>query len=83
MEQSLKKATLFLQQYMDYEKYVENAELEALRFWHDQASAILYDLCHYDGTEYMRDTIREIQDSIDSWAEAINFNDNSLHKKVF
>lgn len=83
MEKSLKKAMLFIRQYMDYEKYVENVELEVLRFWHEQASAIFYDLCHYDGTENMRNDIMEIQDSIDSWVEAINLNDSSLHKKVF
>ena len=44
VKQALDKANLFIRQYMDYEKYVEYAELEVLRFWKQQATKEHYRL---------------------------------------
>lgn len=85
VKQALDKANLFIGQYMDYEKYVEEAELEVLRFWKQQATKEHYRLISTgsDEVNYLLDLIIEIEESIDTWVESINMGDKTIHKKVW
>lgn len=85
VKQELDKANLFIRQYMDYEKYVEDAELEVLRFWKQQATKEHYRLISTgsDEVNYLLDLIIEIEESIDTWVESINMGDKTIHRKVW
>lgn len=85
VKQALDKANLFIRQYMDYEKYVEDAELEVLIFWKQQATKEHYRLISTgsDEVNYLLDLIIEIEESIDTWVESINMGDKTIHKKVW
>lgn len=85
VKQALDKANLFIRQFMDYEKYVEDVELEVLRFWKQQANKEHYRLISTgsDEVNYLLDIIIEIENSIDTWVESINMGDKSIHRKVW
>lgn len=82
---ALNRAMKFALQYQDYEKYVEHVDRESLQFWHNQANEMHMRLiqCPLEEVESMLDLINEISASIDTWTEALNTGDYSLHRKVW